>query len=259
VTPSAEFNWSARARLRRGLASIRGTLTANSQRVEFRPEKNPPRQWPYAEIETLDIGSLSLVLTSYENRGWHRPGNRQYRFELGESISAAVSRELAQRVGKPVKNRIPLPESSSFSTIPAHHRTHTGGSNGLLRFREEGIDYLTQAPRDSRAWRWRDIETLAIPDPYTFRVQGYRETFSFELKEPMPPELFNRLWDKVYAGDPAVAGLAVEVIGGPNQPSAELSSNSAVLGPGNRKAAEFKNNSALPGTALGLRVHKLNF
>jgi hypothetical protein len=117
-------------------------------------------------------------------------------------ISAAVSHDLAERLGKPVRNRIPLPESSSFSTIPARHQTHYGGSNGLLRFREEGIDYLTQAPRDSRAWRWRDIETLASPDPYTFRVQGYRETFSFELKEPMPPELLNRLWDKVYAGDP---------------------------------------------------------
>jgi hypothetical protein len=120
-----------------------------------------------------------------------------------------VAAELAQRVGKPAINGNPDSQAPSFATIPARHRTLTGGTNGILRFRDDGIDYVT-GRQGGRSWRWADIRTLANPDPYHFRVGGYRETFDFELKEPMSRELFDRLWDYVYARDLIVSPVTGE-------------------------------------------------
>ena len=101
-------------------------------------------------------------------------------------------------VGRPVRNlsaggcqlRLPPP-----ATVLASGGTK---SNGTLRFREEGIDYVTKSSQDSRSWRWADIQTIANQDPYHLIVFGYRETYSFDLKEPLPPELYDRVTDAVY-------------------------------------------------------------
>jgi hypothetical protein len=73
-----------------------------------------------------------------------------------------------------------------------------GGSSGTLRFRDDGIDYVTENGRDGRSWRWADIQTLGNPNPYEFRVTGYREIVEFDLKQPMPRDLFERVWDRFY-------------------------------------------------------------
>jgi hypothetical protein len=74
-----------------------------------------------------------------------------------------------------------------------------GGSNGTLRLKDSGIDYVTENRRDSRTWRWADIQTIANPNPYEFRVTGFRDTVEFDLKQPMPRVLFDLLWDHLYA------------------------------------------------------------
>jgi hypothetical protein len=63
------------------------------------------------------------------------------------------------------------------------------------------MDYLTTNGQGGRSWRWSDIQTLAKPDPFQLRVNSYRDTFTFELKQPMSRELFDRLWDEIYAHD----------------------------------------------------------
>lgn len=108
---------------------------------------------------------------------------------------------MAQLVSKPVINGDPASEVQSFASIAARHRTLTDGTNGTLRFHDNGIDYVMAGGQGGRSWRWADIQTLANPDLYHFRVGGYRETFEFELKQPMSRELFDRLWDHVHARD----------------------------------------------------------
>jgi hypothetical protein len=142
-----------------------------------------------------------VVITDYESHSHHRPGERRFRFDLNNSVPASVAAELAQRVGKPVQNGDPDPQATAYVTLPARHGTRFGGTNGTLRFRDEGIDYVTSDGRDSRSWRWADIQTLANPNPYQLRVGAYLETVDFELKQPMSPDLFDRLWDHVYARD----------------------------------------------------------
>jgi hypothetical protein len=198
----AAFAWQTAARLRHALGSTRGTLHIGEHAIEFQGAKGAAQRWPYVEIESLDLGLRRLELTSYENRGWHRPGDRRYRFDLDAPMPGGVAAELARRVGKPVRNRIPLAQAAGFARLPARHRTRTGGSNGALRFTAQGIDYLTSKPGDSRAWRWRDLQTVSNPDAYHLTVFAYRDTFSFELKEPMPSELFDRLSAKILQQNP---------------------------------------------------------
>ncbi len=202
---SAPVHWQSPARLHHGLRATPGTLIIDANGVEFRSEQRLSHRWPFIEIESFDLAPHRLVLTDYENRGRHRPGDRKFRFDLKTNMPPGVAAELARRVGKPVRNGDPDPSAPSYATIPARHRTHTGGTNGTLRFREEGIDYVTTTNRGGRSWRWSDIQTLANPHPYHLRVGGYRETFDFELKQPLPPELFERLWDKVYARNLSVS------------------------------------------------------
>lgn len=214
VTPLAggetdtALNWQSPARLHHGLRTARGTLIFNASGVEFKSEKNFSHGWPFVEIETFDLSPHHFVLTSYENRGKHLPGDRRFRFDFSQDVPPGVAAQLARRVAKPVKNGAPDSNAQRFATLPARHTTRTGGSNGVLRFRDDGIDYITATKRGGRSWRWSDIQTLAHPDLYHFRVGAYRETFEFELKKPMSKELFDKLWDYVYARDMDIKPLS---------------------------------------------------
>lgn len=194
------LGWESEARLHHGLGGIPGTLTLGEEGVVFRPTKGSTLHWPFLEIATFDLLSpRRLVITTYENRSWHRHGEKKYRVDLNAGMPPDVTAELARRVAKPVRNANPNPIATSFATIPARHRTLAGGTNGTLRFSSDGIDYITTDGKGGRSWRWSDIETLANPDPFHLRVNGYLETFVFELKHAMSRELFDRLWNEIYA------------------------------------------------------------
>jgi hypothetical protein len=155
-------------------------------------------RWSFQEIQDFEISPHRLVVTSYENRPHHEPGDRRYRFELQSDLSPQLAAEIAERLGKPNRNADPDLRAPSFASIPAKHQRPFGGSNGELRFGAGGIDFITAVAGDARAWRWADIQTIANPDPYHVRVAGYLETYEFELKEPMSAQLFDRLWALVY-------------------------------------------------------------
>lgn len=190
--------WQATARLKRSLGSTSGTLLIDEAGVEFRPTKGSSLRWPFVEIRTLDLEHRRVVVGGYERHGRLRPGTREYRFDLKADMPPQIAAALALRVGRPVRNGNPAPEAQSFASIPAHHGTHFGGSNGILRFRDEGVDYVTKGTNDGRSWRWADIQTITNQDSYHLIVFGYRETYSFDLKEPLPPGLYDRLTDEVY-------------------------------------------------------------
>ncbi len=216
--PAGGLKWQTQARLRHGLGGEQGTLVLDAGGVRFHSAKGKDLRWPFVEIESFTVTPRRLVITSYKNRHWHLPGDKPFRFELDSPIPADAAAHLAEQVGKPAKNGVPLAEgteSSSAVSLPARHRTLWGGSNGRLRFRENGIDYLAEVSGDSRAWRWSDIQTIASPDPYHLRVAAYREIYEFELKQAMPPQLFDRVWDALYTTD--LSGLAVRREGGSKQ------------------------------------------
>ena len=193
--------WQAPAKWHRLLQKdVPGSLMLDDAGVEFRSPKFNQR-WAYVDIHGLDLSARELTLASYQNRPWHAPGEQRYQFTLSEPMPPEIAAQLTERVGKPVRNGIPLPSVAVLSEIPAHRRRWSGGSNGTLRLKDTGIDYATENGRDSRTWRWADIQTIANPNPYELRVTGYRETAEFDLKQPLARVVFEQMWDRLYAAD----------------------------------------------------------
>jgi hypothetical protein len=211
-----ETNWVARGgealafRAGRSKAARSGIFSLDSGGITFRSNQGKTLRWPYTEIETFDLTKPDrLTLRTYENKSWRRPGEKDYAFWLAEPVPPTVAAALARHVAKPSRNGFSSPSDIAFASMPARHPTHFGGTNGTLRFTKSGIEYTTPKQGDSRSWRWSDIRTLANPDPYRLRIDGYRETYDFLLKEPLGRDLFDKLWDYVYA-----KGLNVAVEGG---------------------------------------------
>ena len=202
LTAQATGPWQSAARWHRTLEkSIPGTLLIDDSGVEFRSAKLKER-WAWLDIYSFDLSGREFTLISYQNRPWHEPGDRRFHFSLAQPIPASVAAELTTRVARPVRNGDPQPMAAATDEIPAHRRAFSGGSNGIIRLRNDGIDYVTKDGRDARSWRWDDIETIANPNPWELRIGGYREIAEFDLKQPMPRELFERLWDRLYGGRP---------------------------------------------------------
>ena len=193
--------WSSEAELHGLPRAVDGLLTISADGVNFRPEKDPLLHWSFENVKTVELANPSrLSLVTYQNARWHLPGDRRFNFTLYTKVPEDVAADLVCRVGKPAINGDPFAAADRFASIPVRHKTRTGSSNGTLRFTDSGIDYLSDAD-DARSWRWSDIETLAHPEPYRLRIGGYLETFAFDLKQPLSNDLFDWLWENIYAQD----------------------------------------------------------
>jgi hypothetical protein len=191
-------SWQSPAKLRRTVGSDEGDLLVGADGIEFRSAKGKTIKLPYLEVQTFHLSPHGLSIETYQNRKMHMPGIERLRFDVTEAVPAAIASEFAMEVQRPSQNAIPDPAAQGI-VIPAHHRSVAGGTNGMLRFRDGGIDYVTSAPDDSRSWRWADLQTLSSPDPYHLLAFGYRDTYSFDLKKSLPQSLYYRLVDAIDA------------------------------------------------------------
>jgi hypothetical protein len=191
--------WHSPARLRKTLGKKGGEIVIEAGGLQFRPRDGATLNWSLLDIQTFSLWPHMLLIKTYKNRAHHLPGMQRYRFELTQKVPPAVAAELSRLVERPSQNAVPNPALPSLRDIPAHHRTRTGGTNGMLRFREGGIDYVTSALGDSRSWRWADLQTLSGVSPYTLFVFGYRDTYTFNLKQPLSRTLLDRSADAIYS------------------------------------------------------------
>lgn len=201
---TAPVSWQSPAKLRHVVGRDNGDLTIGAEGIEFRSGKGRTIKLSYLEVQSFLLSPHCLAIETYQNRKRHMPGVEWYRFELAKVVPPEVAAELSKEVRRPSQNAVPDPAAQGI-VIPAHHRTVRGGTNGTLRIRDVGIDYVTDVAGDSRSWRWADLQTLSDPDPYHLFVFGYRDTYTFDLKEPLPQALFYRLIDALDAHHAAVS------------------------------------------------------
>src|SRR5439155_622745 len=92
TVPSGRQLLKSRPELHRLLKKpVPGNLLLNDDAVEFRSKRFSHR-WPYREIKTLELSSArELVITDYENRHWHEPGERRFRFTLAQPMPPTVA------------------------------------------------------------------------------------------------------------------------------------------------------------------------
>lgn len=196
----APLHWESAARMHKTFSpvKVRGSLVVDAAGIEFRRSDGRSLKWNFVDIHTVSITPHRLVIETYLNRSFHRPGEREYRFDLTQTLPPAVAAGVADAVARPSQNADPDPTALAIATVPVRHRTLTGGTNGVLRFRKEGIDYVATSTGDSRSWRWADLQTLSDPDAYHLFVFGFRDTYTFDLKAPLPRTVFDWATDEIY-------------------------------------------------------------
>ncbi|MFP5227548.1 MAG: hypothetical protein ACLGXA_07940 [Acidobacteriota bacterium] len=197
-----------------------GTLLIDPTGVEFRAANDHSLRWTFGEIRTVFIAPHRLVVETYLNRSLHRPGERRYRFDFTQALPPAVAANVAEAVGRPSQNADPEADAPALATIPVRHRAFTSGTNGVLRFRQDGIDYVTTSREDSRSWRWADLQTLSDPDPYHLFVFGYRDTFTFDLKAPLSRKLLDQAADEIFTHNGPASGPVGTAPNGPESGAA---------------------------------------
>lgn len=205
--------WETSARLHGALLSKdSGTLVINESGVEFRPEHGDTKEWTFLDIHSFSIAPHQLLLQTFTNRSLHRPGEKSYRFDLDQAVPPTIATFLAKEVSRPSRNTTPNPRIQDIASIPARHRRLIDSTNGVLRFQQEGIQYISGSLKDSRSWRWADLQAISEPDPYHLSVFGYRDTYTFDLKAPLSRKLFDWATDEIFlrnepADEPAATKL----------------------------------------------------
>jgi len=197
--------WTSPVKLHHVIGQEKGTLSITGEGIAFRSLKGRTVSWDYFQVQTFSLSPQTLAVETYQNRNLHLPGVQRFRFDLDQVVSARIAAELARKIQRPSQNEVPDPASKGVA-IPAHHRALTAGTNGILRFTDGGIDYVTDVRGDSRSWRWADLQSLSEPDPFHLLVFGYRDTYTFDLKARLPQSLFYRLIDALDAQNASESG-----------------------------------------------------
>lgn len=192
-----------------------GMLRVSDAGVCFAPKGDGenPRCWDYVDIQHLDrLSPTQIKLLSYEDVAWKLGRDRGYLFELlaGE-LPDALFDGMAERIGKPVTDRLVQEPSEAAEAIPAKHLKTLGGSEGRVYISPERILYLTEASEQSREWRLeREVASVWSSDPYRLEVHVYEgatgasrqpKVYKFSLKSPLDPELYRRLKLRLYEID----------------------------------------------------------
>ncbi len=121
------------------------------------------------------------------------------------SLRSPRSPEDNDRLAQFLSERLRRPLLTSRSTaskpefeIPAYHRHTLNGCNGTLQITPEGIRFLSTREDHSRTWMYSEIQTFGGSDPFSFRVTTLAETFTFDLKDRLPKDAYDFVWQRVY-------------------------------------------------------------
>ncbi|MDE0629851.1 MAG: hypothetical protein OXH99_25915 [Bryobacterales bacterium] len=162
-------------------------------------------------MQHLDRPSpTEIAIQSYSDSALRLGRDRWYRFELvSGAFPDEVYARVVERIGKPATDPVAWKPPDAELAVPAKHVGLLRGSQEVVYFGLEWIVYLTDVPRDSRAWRLdRDVEAVWSSDPYRLEVHVLdgseafarrTEIHRFSLKRPLDPDYYLGLKMKLHA------------------------------------------------------------
>jgi hypothetical protein len=191
----------------------RGTLTVTDSGISFAESPTEGKQpkhphawhWDYQDIQQLKIAPNSMTVLTYKDNKWKLGADRAYEFDLASDGTFANAYELLkgrldQRlVGAILENCV----SDVLWEIPVKHLLRFGGDEGVLQVGASEIVYKSARPRESRTWRYADIDNISSSGPFQLGITtferakldyGSRKEFNFELKQRLDDARYNDLW-----------------------------------------------------------------
>lgn len=157
---------------------------------------------PFIDVHEMDVSDPSAIrVETYEMLKRKFSGRRAYIFRLrsprGAEENDHLVKFLSEQIHRPVLGNQTISSKPEFE-IPAYHRHVLNGCNGTLQITPDGIRFLSSKEDHSRTWKYSEIETIGNSDPFSFRVTTLAETFAFDLKDRLPTEAYDLVWQRVY-------------------------------------------------------------
>jgi len=166
-----------------------GTLTVDDAGIRFAGKKKHAWTWKYEDIQQLTLAPGRLRILTYKDSTLRLGADVSYTFTGKipvETLYPQWRARLDQRFVAAVA------EPSGQSGIPAKLLSTIKGSEGLLTFAPDSVIYAS--PRDSRTWRYSDIQFIGSSGPFELTITTFEKQFHFQLKQPMPEPRYNQLW-----------------------------------------------------------------
>ena len=187
-----------------------GRLQITASGVDYRAVKGKTSiRLPFVDIREMNISDPSVIrIETYEMLKRKLSGRRTYVFRLPSPRAIEENENLVRFLS--VKLSRPLLASYRIAAkpeyeIPAYHRHVVSGCNGSIQISPEGIRFLSALEEHSRTWLYSEIKTIGGSDPFSFRLTTLTETYTFDLKQPLPKEAFEVVWRRVYDLPPKYA------------------------------------------------------
>ncbi len=180
-----------------------GQLRIDGSGIEYRSAKGKTSiRVPFIEVHEMDVADPSAIrIETYEMLKRKLSGRRSYVFKLRAARTVdendRLTQFLSERVRHPLLRSQPFTAKPEFE-IPAYHRHVLNGCDGTLQITPEGIRFLSTKEDHSRTWTYSEIQTFGGTDPFSFRVSTFAETYTFDLKDRLPREAYDLIWQRVY-------------------------------------------------------------
>lgn len=221
IAPAWAAELTFDVRHNRALKDHPGVLTINEKGVGYQqviPEgkrkkhtKKPPKlesvQFDYQDIQELWVSPDKLVLVTYHDRKWFLGVDKEFEFFLpkGKSFDAAYT-VLKDKLDRRFVAAIADSKTGLVWELPVKLLGVMRGSDGVLQVGADRIVFKTDRPRQSRTWRYQDIENVSTSDRYQLTLTTYERAkthygsmkgFNFQLKQPLDDKQFEMLWKRL--------------------------------------------------------------
>jgi hypothetical protein len=186
-----------------------GTLVVTERGVSFQELTKKKKvkhafELNYQDIQELKLAADKLTLVTYKDRKWLLGIDKEYKFTLtpGQSFSetyALLKDRLDQRFVAAVADE----QIQPLWEVPVKLLGRVTGSEGVLEVGADRVVYKTTKKRESRTWRYGDIENISTSGPFQLTLTTYERAkthygnlkgFNFQLKQTLDEKQFNLLW-----------------------------------------------------------------
>jgi hypothetical protein len=180
-----------------------GQLRIDGSGIQYRSANGKTSiNLPFIDVHEMDVADPSMIrIETYELLKRKLSGRRSYAFRLQSARTPDENDHLTQFLSEQIRR--PLLRSETITAkpefeIPAYHRHVVSGCGGSLQITPEGIRFLSTREDHSRTWKYSEIQTIGGSDPFSFRITTFAETFTFDLKDRLPKEAYELVWQRVY-------------------------------------------------------------
>jgi hypothetical protein len=187
--------------------SCEGELRIHASGIDFKSSKEAHnRQWSWNNIQTVDrFSPTRFTVLTYQDQKLLLGRDQPFDFRVleGEGLADEIFDLILKNLPRPIVDRIEDDDVEIEYEIPVKHLHTLGGCEGILRFSEDRIIFVTDHQKDTRTWR-KDQEVAGIWSigRFDLQIQVYEKNsgdfygtrnFRFQLKRPLDPEYYRSL------------------------------------------------------------------